>query len=244
MARLLSKEGVLFQHIPRTGGTWIEKVLDELKGVKVVGWYSKQPKWLPKKHCLLSHYYRSSIHQVRWIWANVRYPIAYYESVWKWLKRSTRSIKVETKWTWHPHAKAAHWYKECLDGTFNDWIYLMLEKEPGWYTRLIESYVGPDGGEFCDYIGRTEFLFDDFIDAMKRFGYESEVEKSLEAIKAVKKANTTSTDRIEWDDDLKCWMLRSEKLMIDRFYGDNANRRCYARLDPENALAVQAERTR
>ncbi len=175
MARLLSKHKVLIQHIPRTGGTWQEMALD-IAGIRVNRWLDKQPPWIPKKHALLNHYHRRQLMQAKYVAAFVRHPIAYYESIWKWLSElRPRDFKtIETRWNWHPKRSVARHYSK----DFNAWVFAVLKAEPLWYTRLVEQYVGPEGGEFCDFIGRTETLTEDFLDLLSIVGYGEEVEKA------------------------------------------------------------------
>lgn len=235
MARLLRKHGVLYQHIPRTGGSWIEQAI-HATGVDVARWIQKSPAWLPHKHSLLSHYYTDSMPQVRFVWTVIRHPIAYYESVWKWMRQRTRLRQVIRRWDWHPHAAAAKWTQP----DFDDWVFLMLKHEPMWYTRLIEQYVGPAGGEFVDFIGRTETLLPDFVAAMVAFGYGEELAEARESIEAIGRPNAIDRS-IEWSPELKAEVLESERLVIDRFYSKNEGRKFYAKLVPKNAAKL-AER--
>ena len=212
MARYLKKARALFQHIPRTGGSWVEKAID-LCGVARIGWLEKQPPWIPRKHALLSHYYHKPMAEVEFVFAFVRHPIPYYESVWKWLGKNGGTKIMRPAWTWHPHATAARWYQP----DFDDWLYLMLEKEPLWYTRLIEQYVGPRGGEYCNFIGRTEHLLGDFCQVMNSLGYVEQVEHNQDGLSKMGRRNVINQD-IEWSPDLKAKMLETEQIVIERFY--------------------------
>jgi len=210
MARYLVKAKALFQHIPRTGGSWVEKAIDLCK-IHRVGWLEKQPPWLPRKHALLNHYYREQMAEVKFVFAFVRHPVAYYESVWKWLGKHGGDNIMRPAWSWHPHQTASRWYQP----DFDDWVFLMLENEPLWYTRLIEQYVGPRGGEFCNFIGRTEHLLEDFYEAMSSIGYDIEIHRS--GLAALGKRNAID-QTIQWSDDLQTRVLKTEWAMIERFY--------------------------
>ena len=226
MARFLNRKGLLIQHIPRTGGTWVEEIICHCR-VPHYRWLQVQPDYLPSKHCALSHYNRDAMVQVKMTAAFVRHPISYYESCYKWMYFAETKL-MRYRWKWHPHMAAARWFK-AAPVNFNDWVYLMLEKEPCWYTRLIEMYVGPPGGEFIDYIGRTESLRQDFINLMIMVGYVGVVEKNKEFIMSAPKANTRELE-IEWDHSLRDRVEKTEFLITERFYGENSQRRRYARL--------------
>jgi len=227
MARFLKDKGLLIQHIPRCGGTWVQKALEILSmyGVRTSKWISKQPTHIPKKHALLSHYYRNSMPNVKAIAVFVRHPIGFYESNWRWIQRCTLrhqkmlALQGGRPWTWHPQAPAARRLLELpKDATFNDWVFLMLEKEPMWYTRLVDLYVGPRGGEFCQYIGHTESLLNDFISLMRSVGYGDIIEQAIDQLKRLGRVNAAPVGGVSWDDDLLRRVCESEKDVIDRFY--------------------------
>ena len=222
MARLI-QGGILFQHIPRTGGTWTEAAIAR-GNIPSSSWLMKQAKHLPKKHALLSHYNRNQLHQIRRVFTFVRHPIAYYESTWKWMRIHGTNVNRFDR-TWHPFLSAAVQYRES-GGGFDDWVFLMLSREPLWFTRLIEQYVGPKGGEFCNFIGRTESLNADFIKAMEHFKIPLDDEKKT-AIRALQQENDIRYE-VQWSGDLMSKMLESEQSVVDRFYGEETlNRRVY-----------------
>jgi hypothetical protein len=238
MARLLTENGVLYQHIPRTGGTWVEQALQRMR-IPMSRWLQKQPEWMPKKHCLLSHYFREDMGQVKRVVAFVRHPLAYYSAVWRWLcdrkPKHFETVRSGEKWAWHPHRTAAEQCQPC----FNDWVFLMLQREPLWYTRLVEQYVGPEHGEFCDYIGRTETLADDVLASLGLFGYGTYVEKWKAFLWAMPRENVAAGE-VKWSKDLRAKVVESERKVIERFYGNNEGRRFYAGLAQEEAEAVAA----
>ena len=118
MARFLPESGLLIQHMPRTGGTWVERAVRRC-GIRHSNWISSQPRWLPKKHSLITHYRFPKMARVRLIACFVRHPLAYYESVWKWMARGMkrRGAVHLRRYSWHPRFCSVRWYQ--LD--FNDW---------------------------------------------------------------------------------------------------------------------------
>lgn len=221
--RYLSESKALILHIPRTGGTWVEKAI-QLCNIESSRWVSKQPNNLPKKHCLLPHIARRHVSDIDFVAAFVRHPIPYYESVWKWMSKTTRSHILRKRWTWHPHKCAIDVFKKNKD--FNEWVYNMSEKHPGWYSRMVKMYVGPQGGEFCGYIGRTESLVDDFLELLTGLGYKQHMAIENE-IRAMAVPNSIEA-KINWCGELKGKVLEQEHQVIERFYrGENLHRRCY-----------------
>lgn len=244
MSLYFPKSKVLFLHIPKTGGTWVEESA-KLCGIEanrsVAGWLCQYPnRKRPKMHSLLGHFLRRKQQFFEKIYTNVRHPIPFYESMWKEFNRLKPHTleRFKTWWPWHPRTTAAYWYQQTINNSknptasFDDWVTLMLANEPMWYTRLIEQYVGPEGGEFCDYIGRTETLLTDFFEAMVLFGYGKEVSDNLPKLKKLGKLNSSST-KIEWQPDLKAEVEETERLVIKRFYGDNIGKCKYASLAKE-----------
>ena len=153
MGRYYPRQRLLFVHIPRTGGTWAAEALDST-GMRKGRWKDNDPFWVCKGHRLFLQSRRFV--RVSYFATFVRHPLAYYESVWKWLTANGGINAFVRRWRWHPHLAAARLLK--LGMGFDDWVAAILASEPCWYTRLLENYVGPPGGETCDFIGRTEYL--------------------------------------------------------------------------------------
>lgn len=239
MARMIEVGGRwhLFLHIPRTGGTWVEAAIDEI-GIPRRR-MTRLPSWIPKKHALLSHYLPADLASMESSFAFVRHPVAYYESVWKWLDRSPKGLRMRKSWTWHPFLPASRQFEECRGGDFNDWVFLMLQKEPMWVTRLVRSYVGPEGGEFCSFIGRAESLEDDFLSAIRSFGFPIG-EDDVSRVRFLGPRNGIPM-QVEWSKDLKEKVLESERIVIRRFYGrETVGRRFYAGMAEKEAEGLAA----
>jgi hypothetical protein len=167
---------------------------------------------------------RKDMAKVNFVFAFVRHPIAYYESVWKWMSRKNYSRLIRKRWRWHPHRTAVMQYRRASG--FNDWVCRMLKNRPCWYTRLVEQYVGPEGGEFCDFIGRTETLIEDFMLLLNELGYNEQVPPENE-LRCMERHNSIDM-RIVWDRKLQAQVLQQEVLVLNRFYeGTNLERRWY-----------------
>ncbi len=223
MARYLPRESVLFLHVPRTGGTFVEKVID-LLGVIVGRANADVRNGLPRDHTLIGHRAASKVRPRR-IFAIVRHPIAYYESVWKWLtKAQPRPMK--KSWSWHPHMSAARlWHPD-----FGCWVAAMLVEEPLWYTRIVEQFVGPEGGEWCHFVGRTRTVAEDVLAALGLFGYAREAAAVRDRVLAMGPVNAIRAE-VDWPRQAMQRVLETEGSVLRRFYGDNLERRIYAPLD-------------
>ena len=165
--------------------------------------------------------------QVKQIVAFVRHPVDYYVTTWRYLHSSryasyTRLSNLWTRWRWHPFRQAALLYR----ADFCEWVDVMIEQEPGWATRLMAWYVGPEHGEFCDFIGRTETLVTDLAEVLNRLGHPVN-ESSLAAIGRV---NQSPAEQVDVPDDLRARIEREERVLIRRFYGpDTADMRWFRR---------------
>lgn len=226
MARFLKKSNALFQHIPRTGGTWIEQAIDLLE-IDHLKWVDRQVGNIPNKHALLGHYVRRERRKVDFSFTFVRHPISYYEAIWLWLKGLPPhkvNYLLET-WSWHPKVEPACAFSQS--DSFTGFCRRMLEDSPCWVTRLFEWYCGPEGGEIVNWIGRTETLQSDFQQVMRLLGYENKLQQV--DLNSLGKVNShRCKQRPVWDLGLKNELERLEKRVIRRFYGSqNMSRRVY-----------------
>ena len=217
MARYLIDSKALFQHIPRTGGTFVETVIDDMK-IPCIRWISKQPLGYPKKHCLFFYYQNHQKVNVKFVFAFVRHPVDYYMSTWRYLHdaaqfRSSRLAALWSKFIWHPFRNVGLIYKP----DFCEWVEGVLEQEPAWATRLMESYVGPEHGEFCQFIGRTETLRSDLANLLIHFNYQIDPSDLLKE----PKVNKSLTPPPAIPDELRNRICREERVLIRRFYSED-----------------------
>lgn len=213
---------VLFSYIPRTGGTWLRKVV--LEGLKIPHRFWRHgllPDYSMAHTLLYSHFKDSGWHKVDFAFSFVRHPITYYESTWRILHNEEwRERTISYKW--HPHKSAGkRWVPD-----FNEWVSAMIEEEPAWFTRLVDLYVGPEGEEFVDYVGRIENLYRDTARMLIRSGTitgrdEDTMQYEIEQ-RFARPVNHTSKREmpVEWDTALKVEVLHFEKAVIERFYSD------------------------
>lgn len=131
---------------------------------------------------------------------------------------------------WWPLKEAEIEYRE----DFVEWLNIMIDNYPMWATRLFELYIGPQYGEFCQYIGRTESLVNDFIDVMTLLEYKDKLGEDCCIPKQLSPRNgvrTVHAANQEWSDYATELMEYNEKLFIKRFYSEKTkNQRFYSNL--------------
>lgn len=220
MSRFLYDTKTLFLHIPRTGGTFVEKVFQEC-GIRCSRWASGKliMNRLPQKHALLGHYKRERLAEVEKKFAFVRHPLSYYRSVWGWLCRSEgRGLGNHN---WHPFQEVTrYWHPQ-----YSVWLNQVLKYQPGWYSALVRDYVGPAGGEFVQFIGRTESLVIDLQNVLSLVGMEQEkLERIQGVMRRMEKVNTSEKPAV---DERSEEILQSEREVVNRFYQDNQHLRFY-----------------
>jgi len=160
----------------------------------------------------------------------IRHPVSYYETVWNHLILNKH--KPLNRWyDWSPFNAAVKWMK--VSGTawssFSDWVYLMIRKEPLWYTRLLEHYIGPAGGEWILWIGRMEHVAEHMLEGLEIFGELTGRFNQSQAIIGLR--SLVIPKPVDWSTDIKAELLENERLVIDRYYGlETSERKAYASL--------------
>ena len=224
MARYLKKAQTVLLHIPHTGGTWREEMID-FSRIRSQDWVKRS------KHALLCHYNTNRLSRILRVATFVREPHALYESIWRCMHNANlRSRRWLISRKAHPDSVSAKHYVP----DFALWLEAMLKYQPAYITRMYESFIGPFGGEFCWYVGRTETLNDDFCDLMRRLDYKINMDEYEERIKRQEPIHVSSSARFEssarfdWPDDLWRRVSEMERLVINNFYGENEDKRIYA----------------
>jgi hypothetical protein len=224
MSYFLPEKGVLFLHIPRTGGTWIGASMNTAE-IPIHNWGRVCEMYRPRKHTILPHYRPDLIPKIKWIFSFVRHPVDYYVSVWRFTTRSVdiRPEKMRRDAFDKGDSAAINEGVNRWKPDFYEWIEEMLEEEPGWVTRMFERYVGPERGEFPHYIGRTETLEQDAREVMRIVGYEEEWEKAQPKIRKIvhakNRVRNEKAPQIEVGPELRDRIERSERVALRRFFG-------------------------
>lgn len=131
-----------------------------------------------------------------------------------------------TKWHWHPNVDAVR----VWDDDFNVWVRNMIDTFPGWLGRMYAQYVGPEGGEFAHFIGRTQTLDADLKRVLVYLGHGEQYLRYQRQIIDWPKTRRSSGPRPGYNEDVKAALIASERECIRRFYSPlTINKRFYAK---------------
>jgi len=224
---LLLKNNAVFLHIPKTGGTWIRKVLQELDLVKgTLGhghshferafWHDKLHRDLKVVRYILRRAVRSPRAQARmepgcFKFCFVREPLLWYESYWCFMQ------SLDWVWkTWGDEMDPYRWdpcamINELGNPDFNTFMHNVNKKRPGFVTELYGWYVRPG----VNFVGKTECLQQDILKVFALMKLDVDADK----IRSVRKLNESPAviPKPEWDPALKRETLRLEYASYVRF---------------------------
>jgi hypothetical protein len=170
--------------------------------------------------------------------------LSYYESIWNYYRQHSK--EVTAAWISNGLWESDRFVTRHFRSTFNEWIEVVLEKEPGFVTRVYEQFLGMEGAETCQYIGRMETLREDFAQVMSLLGLGWKVEQckdEIERLGIVRHKKSGTGPPIKWATDLRLGMEKSERLAIERFYGPKTlHKRAYGVLGRDDMEPWQLER--
>lgn len=207
------KNKAVFLHIPKTGGTWVTSVLKRL-GLK--------QKYLPHKHLDLLHFLRPEyLKQIDglaqdekpFIFTFVRDPLSWYESWFRYTKQEGYKqwgkgcrLKDYSKVGWHPFAIIS----DCVEKDFNQSIWNIYRKRPGFVTEMFSWYTEPD---WVDYVGKQENLREDLAFVLDKMN----LNYNRGVIAKSDREKVTQSDRVKWDPELKELVREAEDATYKRF---------------------------
>lgn len=220
----LLRGNVVFLHIPKTGGSWVRHVLRKQGLVKMefpdthpeMNRLHHFPRFYPLHFAKQSIKYRSTklAREVRksYKFCFVRHPHDWYESYWRYMKGRKWQIDEAPNGfldsTWKPNTILQDYggdgFRQFMEG--------VLANHPGYLSQMYGWYSPP--GEI-DFVGRTESLVDDLLEALETAG----IDVDEEAVRNTEKVNTSprQIDRPEWDEDLRDAVRRLEAPAFERF---------------------------
>lgn len=240
-SRRIKDSRVLFLHIPRTGGTWINHAYDILFQDEETDSWGRNAKlpWLfgPQAHRPFHLSMRPLMAEVDFLYTFVRHPLDLYVSWWRTLHTVWEEHREDPRYRipigtrgWNPWREAIrNWAPD-----FKMFVHNMVVNQPGFFSRMFDHFVGPDGGEICAFVGKTETLVEDFIRVMRILDYGDRIDRNIDEIMALGKVNNRKAKPsgvVEWSDKARVDATQSEKLGIARFYGKRRiHKRKYAEL--------------
>jgi hypothetical protein len=219
---LILKNGALFLHIPKTGGTWVTKVLREggllrcsighrhanLDHLLAPGWQGlgRKLEWCWKR----SRYLRT--HPRPFTFCFVRHPLDWYESFYLYKNQPSlnweRDGDLDNFHRWHPNA--------VLNGLgegkeFNEFVTAVMDRAPGYVSALFSHYTFRP----CDFVGKQENLREDLITVLERMGCEFDPR----LIRGKERINHSRDEKTkpEWDPTVRERALRLERAALERF---------------------------
>jgi hypothetical protein len=217
MAYIL-KNGAVFLHIPKTGGTWVRNVLSQCNLIShSVGHKHSDFDRTFYEAALLNESNRqtSLLDAMRsanaacasrpFTFCFVRNPLSWYESWWHYMRaREWHAWGTEH---WHPNAE--------LNGLghddFNEFVMNVVRRYPGYVSNLYRSYAKGD----ISYVGKTENLRSDLRSVLKAIGY-ADNDKAIESVPAANTAPASVT-QARWDPSVKSLVRTLELPALLRF---------------------------
>lgn len=185
-----------FLHIPRTGGTWVRRVLSENRLI--------ESELRSETRQESSEYSVNSWHMVPENVSNafcfVRHPATWYQSYWAY-KQDTSS------WS---HTNPFD--QQCADDYFLEFVKKALASYPvGYVTWLYEFYTENSG-----FVGRQENLRNDLIAALQWAGEDY----ALDGIESITPKNVSTAERrglAKYDGETLEKVLKIESKIINKY---------------------------
>lgn len=247
---LLLKSGGVFLHIPKTGGNFITRVLQE-QNLVVREFGHKHADFdrvmhregfeyaSPDLKTVLGHWWRHKRshvqHQQDFLFCFVRHPLRWYESWFRYCKsfRWRNWGEIGNKYDWHPNA--------ILNGTgdndFNTFIRNAIARRPGYVSELFFSFAKPG----IDFVGRQEDLRDDLIRVLRQLN-ENFDEDHIRSRAALNLSKTPESE-VQWDPKLRETVTRLELPALARFgYLSDAERQSLGLPDASGPSAAVDQR--
>lgn len=217
-------DGSEFLHIPKTGGSWITRVLEENhlvaqkvrhkhvnydlnlfgdrmgNGRQLMGFCSRLVANKIIRTLGLSLEGPDAVPCFRFCF--VRHPLSWYESWWRYMKARG--------WNdWGQQNSARYWDpNSMLNGLgsddFNAFVENVIHVRPGYVSELFYSYTKPG----ISFIGKTENLREDTFFVLNKLGF-SISSVSLNQLEKVN-ASKTPAEEVVWDEELRRVVMQLE----------------------------------
>ena len=209
---IILKCGAVFVHAPKTGGSWVETVLDELgliskrighpHSIYEMGLYYHN---FQSRRQILKNYFfekifgKRSLNDKPFIFTMVRNPIRWYESWWRYMEGIgwPNFGELGSVSRWHPNAVL----EDLVDNDFNTFMLRVNKHRPGYATELLYSYARPG----ISFVGRTENLAED----LSRVLHYLKVDFDETILKGMEKVNESKGSEVTWEPDV----LRTTELL-------------------------------
>jgi hypothetical protein len=201
----------MFIHVPKTGGTW---VVDAIKaaGIESESKFNKHATWYeiwcnPRQ----DNFDPTSIP----VFAFVRHPFEWLRSYWRFREGARIASGHGPVEKWQPHYAAHHINQQvdyCAHWEFEVFLERVLERCPGYVSRMFDAYVGSRDFEIS-FIGTQENLCEDLVRALRLHG---EVFDEA-ALRATPHSNVSSGPDVTCSPRLYQRVCDAEKVAMERF---------------------------
>lgn len=195
---LILKDGSVFLHIPKTGGSFVSTALIQLGLVK---------REFTKKHADVDRFINKSVAKKLpprpFMFCFVRNPLKWYESWWKYNNTfgdwPTWGSASSGDAGWHPQ----NILNGCGDTDFSQFVRNVLKRRPGYVSEMYGWYVRPDVG----FVGKNENLIEDLVTVLRM----RELDFDEDKLRSMAKVGVApGEERINWSDDLRREVIRLE----------------------------------
>ncbi|HRV93786.1 MAG TPA: sulfotransferase family 2 domain-containing protein [Anaerolineae bacterium] len=236
---LLLKCGAVFLHIPKTGGSWVTKVLDDqglierkichihadwfqaLRYINI-GTTVKQELSAHVKSHLSENFKRglrqavnnrktnSEIDQSPYIFCFVRHPLKWYESFWRYM--------CAQNWPRLGNQYDVNdWHPNAIlnglgDPEFNQFVRNIIAKRPGFVTEMYGWYTWSG----VNFVGKQERLVEDLLTVLRQLNVTFD-EDRIRNYRPVNVSSQKNSNKIVWDESLHNEILRLESAAIRRY---------------------------
>jgi hypothetical protein len=218
---LVLKGGAIFLHIPKTGGNWITKVLEECGliagklGHKHAGMDRLLAPVNPRNGKMLNYFrilrLRSVLAPKPFMFCFVRHPLAWYESWFKYMTQPSRNWRdwgnPKDLFDWHPNAVL----NGCGAEDFNQFVRNVVDRRPGYVTELYASYAQPQ----IDFIGKQENLQRDLVTVLKQLNLDFDEDFVLNYRPVG--VSPEPTHKVGWNPELRERVLALEQVALLRY---------------------------
>lgn len=206
MALYLPDHNALFVHAPKTGGTFVTKVLRQVVGVPgtKVGY----------KHSHKDLVGPLRFHKQPFTFSFVRHPLTWYSSYWQMkMRRPVRDRNWyywQRKTLWHPNWEID---PSCGSDDFATWI-RNVSRHRDFLHDMYRLYTGRGTRDEIDFVGKQERLLDDLVAVFDILGIAYDREK----LAGFGRVNATQKPReATYDDELTGLILQSERRAIEEY---------------------------
>ena len=221
---LLLRNGAVFLHIPKTGGSWVRAVCQK-QGLAIgqfghmhANYEHAARYWIQYPDHYASLAVRTmNIRPVRigdaFVFCLVRHPLSWIESWWNYNNRRgwPRFSQGQSRMRrWHPTAELER-YRPLPDAGFDGFLRFVIDETPAFVSRMYAGYAPPH----VAFVGKFENIVADVTTALDRAGMR--VDRGvLDAIAPVNVSSRRDSAPV-WPEDLRRKIVELEAPALDAY---------------------------